>query len=151
MNKPPQLGIFHQLGNLGRNYWNNIFRLPPDGLNGTSQKDSHPETDNRICTMFKCDEIHSIHLGNGKDQFSSTDAPGPTLSVASNRRGKLAVLSSVKASFCSPARNFLSNAVPQNVECKVKECIVLTFFSFFTGLSYVYVASLWLQIKFIHH
>lgn len=88
------------------------------------------------------DEIHSIHLGNGKDQFSSTDAPGPTLSVASNRRGKLAVLSSVKASFCSPARNFLSNAVPQNVECKVKECIVLTFFSFFTGLSYVYVASL---------
>lgn len=53
INKPPQLGIFHQLGNLGRNYWNNIFRLPPHGLNGTSQKDSHPETDNHTCTMYK--------------------------------------------------------------------------------------------------
>lgn len=73
------------------------------------------------------DEIHSIQLENGKDQFSSTDAPGPTLSVASNRMGKLAVHSSVKASFCSPAYNFLSNAVPQNVDCKVNECIVLTF------------------------
>lgn len=51
--------------------------------------------------------------------------------VASNRRGKLAARSSVKASFCSPARNFLSNAVPQNVECNVKECIALTFFFFF--------------------